>query len=144
MFFSSIKEINRILNKVMSYIYRKVTKLMFSKLRSSKSSSPGQFSNFLLHLKNERSRSKIVCGFSIILIFNYDVLKSKSPCVYLNKEIDFNKNNAESKMENCRHSFREMNLALKPYKNRKLKVKVWWVRARERKKSAFSVTFILC
>ena len=42
----------------------------------------------------------------------YDVLKSKSPCILLNKNIDFNKNGMESKMENRTHSFREMNLVL--------------------------------
>ena len=30
---------------------------------------------------------------------NYDVLKPKSPCILLNKNIDFNKNETESKME---------------------------------------------
>ena len=30
---------------------------------------------------------------------NYDVLKSKSPCILLNKNINFNKNETESKME---------------------------------------------
>ena len=38
---------------------------------------------------------------------NYDVFKSKSPCILLNKNIDFNKNETESKMENLTHSFRE-------------------------------------
>ena len=85
MTFSSIKDINRLLSKRMSYAYLKVTKLTFPKLRFSqnfdlKSSSPGQFlgapaladtikfSNFLLQFKNQRSRSKSVCGLSIILI----------------------------------------------------------------------------
>ena len=31
---------------------------------------------------------------------NYDVLKSKSPCILLNKNINFNKNETESKIEN--------------------------------------------
>ena len=33
---------------------------------------------------------------------NYDVLKSKSPCILLNKKINFNKNETDnkSKMEN--------------------------------------------
>ena len=31
---------------------------------------------------------------------NYDVLNSKSPCILLNKNISFNKNETESKMEN--------------------------------------------
>ena len=43
---------------------------------------------------------------------NYDVLKSKSPCILLNKNINFNKNKTESKMENPTHSFRETNLVL--------------------------------
>ena len=35
---------------------------------------------------------------------NYDVLKSKSLCILLNKNIDFNKNETESKMENSTYS----------------------------------------
>ena len=38
---------------------------------------------------------------------NYDVLKSKSPCILLNKYMNFNKNETESKMENATRSFRE-------------------------------------
>ena len=34
---------------------------------------------------------------------NYDVLMSKSPCILLNKNINVNKNEAESKMENPTH-----------------------------------------
>ena len=43
---------------------------------------------------------------------NYDVLKSKSPCILLNKNINFNKNETELKMENPTNSFRETNLVL--------------------------------
>ena len=43
---------------------------------------------------------------------NYEVLKSKSPCFLLNKNINFNKNKTELKMENPIHSFREMNHVL--------------------------------
>ena len=43
---------------------------------------------------------------------NYDVLKSKIPCILLNKNINFNKSKTESKMENPTHSFKEMNLVL--------------------------------
>ena len=44
-------------------------------------------------------------GFSIILIYekNYGVLKLKSPCILLNKNTFFNKNETESKMENPTH-----------------------------------------
>ena len=42
----------------------------------------------------------------------YDVLKSKSPWILLNKNINFNKNETESKIEKPTHSFRETNLML--------------------------------
>ena len=35
---------------------------------------------------------------------SYDVVKSKSPGIFLNKNINFNKNETESKMENPTHS----------------------------------------
>ena len=43
---------------------------------------------------------------------NYDVLKSKNPCFLLTKNINFNKNETEPKMENLTYIFRLMNLAL--------------------------------
>ena len=74
---------------------------------------------------------------------NYDVLKLKSPYILLNKNIDFNKNETELKMENPAHSFRETTISFSSYKNGKLKVELWWVGAPERKKRAFFVSFIL-
>ena len=38
---------------------------------------------------------------------NNKVSKSKNPCVLLNKNVNFNKNETESKMENFAQSFRE-------------------------------------
>ena len=55
---------------------------------------------------------------------NYDVLKLRSACILLNKNINFHKNETESKMENPILSSREMNLCFTLYKNRKLKVKL--------------------
>ena len=56
---------------------------------------------------------KTVCSFSIILIFKrIDALKSKNPCILLNKNINFNKNETKSKIENSIHSFKETNLQL--------------------------------
>ena len=50
--------------------------------------------DYLVALKSQRSGTKTVGGFSIILIFErkYDALKSKSPCILLNKNTNFNKN----------------------------------------------------
>ena len=73
----------------MSNIYLKVTLETFSKL---------QFS-----------------GFKILKIFNFErnyVLKSKNPCILLNKNINFNKKEEESKLENPTNSFRERNFVL--------------------------------
>ena len=47
------------------------------------------------------------------------------------------------KKENPTQSFREMNLVLSSYKNCKVKVKLWWIVARERNKRVFFVPFIL-
>ena len=41
---------------------------------------------------------------------SYGILKPKSSCILLNKNINFNKNEIESEMENPTHSFRETNL----------------------------------
>ena len=76
---------------------------------------------------------------------NYDVLKSKSPRILLNKNVNFNKNKneTESKMENPTQSFRETNIVfISSYKNRKLKVKLMSCCLRK-KKGDFFVPFIL-
>ena len=66
---------------------------------------------------------------------NYDALKSKTPCILLNKNINFNKNGTESEIP---HTVLErQTLCFSSYKNRKVKVKLRWVGARERKKRAF-------
>ena len=43
---------------------------------------------------------------------NYDILKSKSPFILLNKNINFDKKETELKMENPAQGFSEMNLVL--------------------------------
>ena len=58
-----------------------------------------EFSNFLLQLKNQRFWSKTPCGFSNIFnLKGINVLKSNSPCFLLNKNVNFNKNETESKI----------------------------------------------
>ena len=65
---------------------------------------------------------------------NYDDIKSKSPCILLNKKINFNKNETESNTENPTHIIERRNLCFSSYKNRKLKVKPWWEKKSSRKK----------
>ena len=53
---------------------------------------------------------------------SYDVLKSKSPFILLNKNTNF-KNKTESKMENPTHSFRETNRVLQLIQESQIKSK---------------------
>ena len=143
MFFSSIKEINRLrkqinrlLSKGMSNIYLKSycwEKVTYSKLFDFKKfvkkvplqvrfwGAPThadiiEFWNVSLQLKNQSSGDKTARLLSYFYFErNYDVLKSRSPCFLLNK--------SESKTEN----FRVINLVLQlsSYKNCQIKVKPW-------------------
>ena len=73
---------------------------------------------------------------------NYGVLNSNNTFILFNKNISFNKIETESKMGNPLIVLERWTLCFSSYKNRKLKVKLWWVGARERKKKAFFVLFI--
>ena len=135
MFFNSIKainrlgkEINRLLSKGMSDIFLKVTIETFSKLRftgfkkfvTMSVFGELQLMEISLNFKTSccnlkiRSWNKTVCGFSIILILKgiMTFQSQKSPCILLKKNINFSKNEMESKMENSTHSFREADLVL--------------------------------
>ena len=63
-----------------------------------------------------------VCLFYYFIFEKIYVLKSKNSWVLLSKNINANKNEKESKMENSTFSFREMNLVLQ-YINCELIVK---------------------
>ena len=52
---------------------------------------------------------------------NYDVFKSKNPCILLNKNIKSNKNKQELKMENPHTVLERLTLCFSWYKNRQLK-----------------------
>ena len=122
MFFNSIKEINRLrkeinrlLSNIMSNIYLKLL------LRRSQNFDFLGLKNLsLLQLQSE-VWEKICVWFFYYFNFEwkYDVLKSKSPCILLNKITNVNKNETESKMQNPTHNFRETNLVLSSYRNRK-------------------------
>ena len=51
-------------------------------------------------------------AFPFIYERNFDVLKSKSPCFLFNKNVNFNKNEMELKMENPTQAFRYTNFVL--------------------------------
>ena len=118
---------NSLLSKWISNTYLKVS-MTFSKLR---------FSEFNEFINRSDLRSSNSCRYHWILKFSvasyksnvweqiyvwlfyyfnfersYKVFKSNSPWILLNKNINFCKNEMESKMENTTHSFRETNLVL--------------------------------
>ena len=101
-------------------------------------------------LKKWRPQTFDFLSFLINLLYfsferNYDVLKWKNPCSFLNKCINFSKNETESKIENTTHTSREWTLCFSSNKNLKLKSKPWWIGARERKKRCIfcNVYFVL-
>ena len=103
-----------------------------------------EFSIFLLQLKNQKSESKIVCGFSITYFGkNYGVLKLESPCFLLSKNITLIKTRRNRKWKIPQTVLERWTMCFSSYQNRKLKEKLWWVEARKGKKNAFFVTFIL-
>ena len=100
--------------------------------------------NFLWQLKNQGSGRKTEW---LLYYFyserNYDVLKSKSSCFLLNKNITLNKRRQNRNWKICVTLLGRWTMCFSSYKNYELKLKLWWVGARERKKSASFVTFIL-
>ena len=123
--------INRLLSKGMSNIYQKVTIEKFSKLRFS------AFKKFVTRsVFGELQLTHISLNFLVVtkkadiweencvqLFYyfnferNYDVLKLKSLCILLNKDINFNKNKTET-------IFERQTLCFSSNKNLKLKVKL--------------------
>ena len=151
MFFISVQQINRLISKGLSNIYSQAKIVKNWRFQNFdfldlKNLSPGQFldsSNsrtyhwiLKLLISTQRSGSKTVRGFSILLIlYKINLLFL---CISLNKKMDFNKN--EWKWERkwkIPHAVLEgRTLCFSSYKNRKLKVKLWWVGACKRKKMA--------
>ena len=125
----------------MSNVYLNCEKLSFSKLQFSKfkilvprsvfgelqlTQISSNFKTFYCNLKIRGLGAKLCVAFLLFSFErNYDVQNSKSPYILLNKNINFNKNVTELKMENPTHSFRERrNLCFSSYKNCKSKVKL--------------------
>ena len=131
------------------------SKLQFSKLKKFISWSlfgELRLTQILLNFKspwwNLKTRGlgpKLCVAFLLFAFWKeFRPFKIKEAVIFVEKKNqNFNKNKKESKTENPIHSFRKINLCFSSYKNRELKVKLWWIGACERKKSAFFVTFIL-
>ena len=124
----------------MSNIYLKVTTATFSKLRFSgfkKFFTPSVFGELQLtqmslnfktsccNLKIRRLGAKLRVAF---LLFNfersYDVLKSKSPCILLNKKKTLIKAKRNRKWKTLHTVLERRALCFSSYKNLKLKVKL--------------------
>ena len=71
---------------------------------------------------------------------NYDILKSKSPCILLK---NFNKSETESKMENPTHSFRETSPVLELIQESQFKSKTVMSWGLRKKKEGIFLPFIL-
>ena len=132
MFFSLIKGTNKLISKGISNIYLKallLKYLMFSKLRFPEfrkfalrsvlgelqlKQTSLNFKNSCYNLKIRGLRAKIFAAF---LLFNfernYDVLKPKSTCILLHKNINSDKIKMELKIENPTQSLTAMNLVLR-------------------------------
>ena len=89
---------------------KSVTRSLFGELNSQISLN---FKTSYCNLKIRSLLAKLCVGFLYFnLEKNYDILKSKSPCILLKKNIKLNKNETESKTENPTRSFRETNHVL--------------------------------
>ena len=119
------KEINTLLCKKNLECLLKVTIETFSKIRFSgfkkfvsrsvfgDMQTPLKFKTSCCNLKIRDLGAKLWVAFPFFLfVRNYEVLKSKSLCILLNKNINFNKNEKHSKMEHPTHNFRETSIVL--------------------------------
>ena len=125
------KEMNRLISKGTSNIYLNVTieKKWFTQnldFKSIKRSSPGQFLGELQLTLISLNSQTSCCNLKIrdlgaklcvaFLLFSFwkklRLFKVKSPWFLFNKNINFNKNETEMKMENPTQSFRELNHVL--------------------------------
>ena len=98
-----------------------------------------------MQLKNQRSYSKSVRGFFIILILK-GIMTFYTQRVHVfcwTKIQILIKTKLHRKWKIPHTVLERRTFCFSSFKNCKLKVKLWWVRTRERKKRAFFVPFIL-
>ena len=75
---------------------------------------------------------------------NDGVLKSKRPGILLNKNINFNKNETETKMENPTHSFRETKLVPQLLEEWHIKSKTVMSWSSQKKKRGHLLYLLFC
>ena len=123
---TSLKEINRLLSKEMSNIYLKVTiekkwgKIFYVYKTFAYRSVFGElqlmqillnFQTFCTKLKIRGLEAKVSVPFPLFSFWKeLWRIMPKSPWFLLNKNVNFNKNETESKKGNPTHSFRETKL----------------------------------
>ena len=135
----------------MSNIYLKVTIETFSKLQFSefKTICYKVRYHWILKFVVATLKSEVWKQNCVLLFYcfnfdrNYEVLKPKNSFILLNKYINFNKSKRNRKWKIPHTVLEGQTWCISSYKNHKLKAKLWWVGACERKKRAFFVTFIL-
>ena len=88
----------------------------------------------MFQLKNQRSESKIVCGFSITLILYYFKVKE---CMHFLEKKTLIKMKRSRKWKIPLTVFERRALCFSSHKNCELKVELWWVRAHEKKEGFF-------
>ena len=106
-------------------------------LRSSDSDISPNFRTSCCNL-NIRGLGAKLCLAFLLFLFSKELWRFEVRVhVFVEKKIyKVNKNETESKMENPTHTFRaRWTMCSNSYKNCNLKVKLWWVGARERKNS---------
>ena len=118
-----------------------VTRVVFRKLQPTQISSNFQTS-CCCNLKIRGLGAKPYVAFCYFYFeMNYDVLKWKSPCLLLNKNINHIKNETESKIENSAHGFSVMNFVFQLVNKFQYKNKT--VLGLPKKLGAFFVMFVL-
>ena len=103
-----------------------------------------EFWNFLLQLKKSDVLKQNCVWLFYYFIFktNCHMLKSKSPCILVNKNINF-KTKLNRKWKIPPTVLERRTLRFSSSKNCKLKVNLWLAGAHQRKERAFFVQFIL-
>ena len=109
-----------------------------------------------LQLENQRSGNKIVCGFSILILNGIMMFYSQRVHAFCWTKIKTLIKMERNQKWKIPHTVLErQTLFFSAYKNRKFKVKLWWVGACERKKEGifcnvyfaqriFFLTFVFC